>query len=113
MATAHHHADQAEQALAIADAPGLPTQCVDRLIAVAQVHVELAKVRLELERRSAENAATDRLLADDLLPDRLGNLDDYCMCPIVIGLAKHEADCPHYKPTNDEGSAASSAEPIA
>lgn len=43
----------------------------------------------------------------------LPGLDNYCFCPIVIGLAKHEADCPHHKPTNDEGPVASSTEPSA
>jgi len=62
-------------------------------------------------------AATNALLAVGMglgvhLPPPPG-LDDYCMCPIVIGQAKHEADCPHHKPTNDEGPAASPTGPNA
>jgi len=35
-------------------------------------------------------------------------LDDYCFCNPKPGEpTKHDADCPHYKPANDEGPAAS------
>ena len=68
MATAHDHAVKAEQLLAEAELiPSdfhLQNPEADRCIAAAQVHVELAKVRLELEARAAENARTDRLLAE-------------------------------------------------
>lgn len=44
----------------------------------------------------------------------LPGLDCYCLCSDALGrLAKHEADCPHYKPANDEGPAVASAEPSA
>jgi hypothetical protein len=46
--------------------------------------------------------------------DPLPGLDDYCLCSDALGrLAKHETDCPHYKPANDEGPAASPTEPRA
>jgi hypothetical protein len=63
-------------------------------------------------------AATNALLAVGMglgvhLPP-LPGLDSYCLCSDALTrLAKHETDCPHYKPTNDEGPAASPTEPSA
>jgi hypothetical protein len=62
MATAHDHAVKAEQLLAMAeDAPPVLAAVLQNR---AAIHVDLAKVRLELEARAAENARTDRLLAE-------------------------------------------------
>ncbi len=64
MATAHEHAVNAEAHLAraVEYGPGQPGAA--HYVRLAQVHVDLAKVRLELEARAAENARTDRLLAE-------------------------------------------------
>ncbi len=101
MATARDHAVKAEQLLEMADAPRLTTQHVDRLIAVAQVYADLAKVRLELEARAAENARTERLLAEVKPSPR--SLD-----PRANRKAAEQR--PRKKSTNDEGSAVASSE---
>jgi hypothetical protein len=70
MATAHDHVVKAEQLLAKAqrqDPLGTEPEDIPAfalLTAQAQVHAALAAVRLELEARAAENARTDRLLAE-------------------------------------------------
>jgi hypothetical protein len=70
MATAHDHVTEAEQLLEAYKAgvrmslrDGYIYQPGDTLT-VARLHVDMAKVRLDLEARAAENARTDRLLAE-------------------------------------------------
>jgi hypothetical protein len=70
MATAHEHIAEAEQLLDNYKAGiqlGLRdghTYLPGDVLAVVRLLTDMAKVRLELERRAAENAATDRLLAE-------------------------------------------------
>ncbi len=70
MATAHDHLVAAEALLIKAqrqDPLGIEPEDIAAyalLTAQAQAHADLAAVRLELEARAAENARTDRLLAE-------------------------------------------------
>lgn len=101
MATAHEHFVKAERLVEAAlmdpaERDFGPTS-VGLLLTAAQVHATLA--------HAAALGANEELQP---------GLDHYCLCSDALGrLARHETDCPHYKPANDEGPAASPTEPSA